>query len=58
MASEIGEFIGHGYIKNKGPVKVYATDTSRFFDCLTRRNEWIRAARDRVKFTKPPTKGK
>lgn len=48
-----GEFIGNGYVKGKGPVKVFADlDKTTFLHCLTKRSEWIFVNRNRVIFTK------
>lgn len=47
-----GPFIGHGYVKGKGPVQVFATDKPNRLDCLTERDEYIRVNRERVIFTK------
>lgn len=50
-----GAFIGHGYVKNKGPVEIFQDlDTTQRVHCLTNRDEWIFINRNRVVFTKNP----
>jgi hypothetical protein len=47
-----GEYVGEGYVKNKGPVEVYDTGKPNTYDCITRKDEVIRVNRDRVKLNR------